>query len=605
MSRGHLEEAELMIAVDLEAHGDERIRRALEKAAWEYGKIGLLIDDSSECVNRVARALYGSEALPQWWGLVRSMQCASVALARISELLADSSFGSLRVFIVIDRYLPPRCGSGAIAWHGGDAGGPIDEVSKVNVSELNRRVADIMTKTSSEIESGWIDGAECLVRFVTSFPVISPRSGDAPDIVWQMRSVELLQEERRKFRESLSWKCLLRYGPETWARIAGKEPPPGWMAHAAGAARWRARTWKESLSRLASIIRGKRAILLTGAGASLSAGPAGPGMLKTGEIVHRVCRSIVSNLEEPLPKPEPAACSCREPEPVVSAPQWTGDPMPKKKTPIGRLLAGEEREFKLEEVFSPHLHLGAEEIFERFHRLFRRELYKRDFGCAYHHWLMARFPWKSVITTNFDGFHERASASVTRILSMHEEDRLWVLSLGSVGKPEDMLKGRAARGLGKSRLFKPYGSLYSPSGELALGGKDVAAFQEELEKALRVALSDSGQGDRGAVVVVGQSMRDELVKSVLENLKDELRDCELLWVDPAAYERCEKVEYGKSTVWEWWVAERMRSRDKERAVADGAIDIGEEACSGPYPAMALEFIYDLWSIYQEGNQPKA
>lgn len=583
-----------MSQVDAEAQEAMKVGRTIERAAWEYGKIGLLIDDSSECVTRVARALYGAEALPKWWSPVRSVQCAATALAQVSALLANHAFGPLRVFVVIDRYLPLKCGGGsAIAWDSGDA----DQATEV--INLNQRVATLMSKASRKIDPGWTDTAQCLVRFVTSFPVISSRSGDAPDIVWQMRSVELLQEERRRFRDSLSWSCILRYGPETWARVSGEEPPADWKAEWGGAARWRARTWNESLSRLASIVRGKRAVLVTGAGASFSAGPAGPGMLKTNEILARVCRAIIQGREEPMVRPEPDTCSCREPAPAASGLQWTGDPMPEKSTPIGRLLAGEEHELKLEEVFSPHLHKANPSIFERFHRFFRRELYKRDFGCAYHHWLLARFPWKAIITTNFDGFHERASASVARILSMREEDRLWVLSLGSVGRPEDMLKGRGrSRGLGKSRLFKPYGSLYSPSGELALGGKDVAAFQEELEKALRVVLANSAKGERGALIVIGQSMRDELVKSALEKLKRPLRDCELLWVDPSAYEKCQKIEYGKSTLWEGWVAERMAVHDRERPIQDGANDIGEEACSGPFSATALEFIYDLWTVYQ-------
>lgn len=574
----------------------EFINRSLEKAAWEYGKVGLLIDDSPEFLMRVARALYGGEALPKWWIPVRSIDCGASALSKVSELLDDRAFGPLRVFIVLDRYLPLRCGGGAaIAWHGGDDAETLDD----EVIELNRRVADVARRASGDIEKGWSETSKCLIRFVTSFPVISARVGDAPGIVWQMRSIELLQEERRGFRKSSSWKCMLRYGPEVWARISRAGKPPDWMVETADAAQWRARTWHKTLSRLAKIIDGKRAILFTGAGSSFSAGPAGPGMLTTGKIIERVCRFIESGHEEPLPKPEIATCSCREPE-TVDRPVHTGDPLPENAMPIERLLAKEEHELKLEEVFSPHRHEANPGLFDRFHRCFRRELYKRDFGCAFHHWLMARFPWKAIITTNFDGFHERASASVARILSMDEEDRLWVLSLGSVGQPDDLqASSEAARGLGKSRLFKPYGSLYSPMGELALGEKDVKAFQDELEKALDMVLSDAGEGGRGALVVVGQSMRDELVKQALESLKEKLQHCELIWVDPDAYKKCRIIERGKSTTWERWVANGMEGRADELPVPGGARQIGQEACSGPVPSTALEFIYDLWAIYED------
>lgn len=594
------------------------VARALQRSAWEYGKIGLLIDDSPECSTRVARALYGSDALPKWWSLVRSIGCACTALQKVSELLSDPSFRPLRVFIIVDRYMPPGCGGGsAIAWYEGEDPQGHGEL----VDAMNGHVSKILKakQTEKEILPGWTEETTCLVWFVTSFPVISTagtggaatRRKREPGVPWQMRSVELLQKERRELRQSKRWECLLRFGPEGTARIfKKKESPPSWMD--VKVARWQARTWRETLENLVKMFANKeRMILITGAGASLSASPLSPGILPTHEIVRRVCREIISNRPEPRPRPAPPDCVCRSQD--LPGPAGTDDPLP-AKTPVGRLIqqvvSGRPLEFKLEEVCSPELHEGAMDTFRTFHRLFRRELYKRDYGFAYHHWLLARLPWTAVITTNFDGFHERASAAVARMLATDEQERLRVLSLGSIASSEPPTSGwdtsgqqqGSAERMGESRLFKPYGSLYSPTGELALGVMEVFDFQGHFETALRKALTAvSGPAAPGAIVVIGQSMRDELVRSVLENLEGELADYQLLWVDPNSFARCQLTPASKQTLWETWGKERMKGRGTgtpPKGVTGGAQQENERACSGPVPATALEFVYDLWTDYR-------
>ncbi|HET6344721.1 MAG TPA: SIR2 family protein, partial [Myxococcota bacterium] len=262
-------------------------------------------------------------------------------------------------------------------------------------------------------------------------------------------------------------------------------------------------------------------------------------------------------------------------------------------------------DFKLEEVLDRKKHEGSMEEFGQFHRLFRRELYRRDFGFTYHHWLMARFRWTAIITTNFDGFHERAAASVARMQPQNDEARLWALSLGSVARDwsdrasRDFSKWPEKRGaLGEHRLFKPYGSLYSPSGELLLSNDEIDALQSEFRIALETALrleEPSGAAAPGAIVVVGHSMRDELVGRVLKELPGALDGFELVWVDPAAYDRCESPQ----TRWEQTLSQRKRDRalgaERDKTLYGGATHFNKRECSGPVPSRALDFIFDLWA----------
>lgn len=579
----------------------------LERAAWEYGKIGLLIDDSPECRTRVARALYGCEALPRWWVVVRSIRCACDALARILELHRSPDYRPLRVFILIDRYLPPYCqGLGAIAWDGADP------KHAALLEEMNERITEILQCCSPEIQKGRAGDTTCLIRFATSFPIISARSLRKEPLPWRMRSIELLQDERRRFQASGTWQGLLRFGPENRQRAG---PPPASMKPAEiAAALWRSRTWNKSLERLAKMLADrKRVILVTGAGASLAASPTTPGMLTTDEMIRRVCRAI--RQEKEIPHNVEQGCACKvevkQEEPAVFPDEPAG------LSPVDLLLwkyehqKGVPLKFELEKVCSPLQHESSQENFEQFHELFRHELYERDYGCTYQHWLMARFLWTAIVTTNFDGFHERASAAVARILPPNSDERLHVLSLGTVRPFQEEGSGDkagAAKTSVKGRLFKPYGSLYSLTGELILGEEELARFQENFERSLDKSLgkiTDEGESDEvlGAVVVVGQSMRDELVGEALKHLEGPLNRFELLWVDPGAHARSDRVEGpdSKKTVWETWIKARM---DQGRTAASSSGPIGSHGhvhdtkCSGPFPATALEFIYDLWSEYR-------
>jgi hypothetical protein len=603
------------------------VARRLRRTVWEYGKIGLLIDDSPECVTRVARALYGSDSLPLWWVLVRSIDCACNALDELHAIYSDRSFRSLRGLVLVDRYLPLDCNqAGTVPWHSPG------EASSEPVQRMRERVERIVKGAQASIEKGMALGEKpgLLIRFLTSFPVMGgqnpPPSVPGGKINWQTRSTELLQHERRQCQDSDDWSCLLQFGPSSSARVKQDTPPADLIdAPTAAVATWRAETWDENLQHLAQMFKNRRRmILITGAGNSLRYSPTSPGMLATDQIVRRICREIrygdagKDRLSGVGTRSQELECAC-QPEPAGTAggaaPHGTTRP---DLSPIRQLIeqvsaSPEGRlDFKLEEVCDRQKHESSIEEFKRFHRLFRRELYRRDFGFAYHHWLMARFRWTAIITTNFDGFHERAAASVARMLPQDDEARLWALSLGSVaqdwhdrtsGDPSRRRENRGA--LGEHRLFKPYGSLYSPSGELLLGNGEIDALQSEFRIALETALhleEPAGAVAPGAIVVVGHSMRDELVGWVLKELAQALEGFELVWVDPVAYDRCESPQ----TLWEQSLSRRKKNRisraESNRTLYGGAQHFNQRECSGPVPARALDFIFDLWSRLQSHNE---
>jgi hypothetical protein len=146
------------------------------------------------------------------------------------------------------------------------------------------------------------------------------------------------------------------------------------------------------------------------------------------------------------------------------------------------------------------------------------------------------------------------------------------------------------------RLFKPYGSLLSPV-ELALGAEDLERFSFRLEAALD-AIKKAGQG---WLVVVGHAMRDDYIDTVLKKLNGEGRKLErrfeLLWVDPDAYRRCNRpAQRGDQRIgftWERWLDEKRRLRNTGNAEEAAAL------YSGPLPATAMEFSYDLFIEFHE------
>ncbi len=569
----------------------EEVKAALLRAAWEYGKLGLLVDDSAESSTRLARAIYCSEALPRWWMQVCSLDCACKALEALEEILRDSEFGTLRGLVVIDRYLPLHCGGGkAIPWDWADY--PRNEKERAVTERLRERVGAVK---STELGTSKIGPKlACHVLFVTSFPAITARTAQADEsaVKWQTRSVELLQEERRKIQKSDQWNVLLRFGPEEAARIKQDTPPKDLLdKNRAAEAKWRARTWRRNIERVAQLLKNNDpVILLTGAGASLAVSPTAPGMPSTHRLLQEACERVRKiRIDEDrgrgtLPDAD-CACQARSAPVFQKREEWKRD---SGKAPIDWLVdqsmtkdgvAGVD--WKLEILFSrdEHDRLKGKVSFDDFHNAFRDALHRWDFGVAFQHWILARLRWSGIVTTNFDAFHERATAEVVTLPWLKVEDRLSYLSRGMLvpipSSDVDLPKG-------EGRLFKPYGNLYSSEGTLALDFRQIESFQKFFRRAFVGALK-RGKDIPGALVVVGHSMRDDSICRVLEDNEEKLRDFELLWVDPSAYERCSQKEEKERTVWERWIWARVQGDPR----------------GGPVPATALEFLSDLWARYQE------
>ena len=576
------------------AAGKNTVKAELQRAAWEYGKLGLLVDDSPESATRVARALYGGEVLPKWWRQVRSLECARLGMEALQEVLQDSGFEWLRALVVVDRYLPLRCGGGkAVPWDWADY--PLSPEEKRETELLCQRVRAV--ERSKLEDTGSSSRPACYMLFVTSFPAITARTARQDETIsleWQTRSVELLQEERRKIQAEEDWKGLLRFGPEEAARIKEEAPPKGLFSQArAEEARWRASTWQENIDLVAGLLRSSDpVILLTGAGASLAASRTAPGMPPTHVLLQEACERVRNlPLDEGRSRgsfPD-AGCACQSASAPVTRKRerWKAG---SGEAPIDWLVKQSETrggvagvDWKLEEVFSEEVHKeekGRLDKFRKFHSSFRDALHRWDYGISYQHWLLARLPWAGIITTNFDGFHERATQMVTTLPWLEMKDRSSYLQRGMLVDPPSSEGGEPQ---GKGLLFKPYGNLYAADGTLALDLKEISKVQKYFRRAL-TAILRRGKRTDGAFVVMGHSMRDASIERLLEDIEEFQGDSEqsfaLLWIDPSSYQRSS----GRKTPWEKWMWER----------ASGG---KSEARGGPVPATALEFLSDLWAKY--------
>jgi hypothetical protein len=586
------------------------LRTNVARAAWEYGKVGLLIDDSRECVPRVARALYGGETLPEWWVLARSIECACEALSEFIAIFGSSGFTNLRGLVLIDRYLPARCGDPrAIPWDEEDY--PLEEgfQGREHLIRMREIVRELWRGRETAVSSRALDPSpDYLVSFFTSFPALSAReAGNAGCIPWQKRGLEMLQEERRDCLKASYWRRLLRYGPEADARITRETAPPPelFSPRRAQRAKWRADTWEQNLVALSQLLGRAPIVLMTGAGCSLATSPVSPGMPPTGKILARVCREMDArgalDGEEWIPRAQ-RSCMCHPLSPFL-----TPDIAWKQEdglSPVdwflkkARDLRGIDRlDWKLEILFSLYRHKGGgENRFHKFHRTFRELLYRTDYGFAYHHWLLARLPWDSLITTNFDGFHERAALAVAQNADRDIEERFNSLRLGTLWKQEDQERPPKARGA----LFKPYGSLYSPNGEIVLGQEDIEYFRSGFDDAFDSALMHARHlhngATGGALVVIGHSMRDPSIEEIWRQRweKSGIGRLQILWIDPSSYDRC----LDGRGFWESKMRELVENRQREsQKVHGGNHTFFDHECSGPVPAKAHELIADLWALY--------
>lgn len=585
----------------------EAICQHLHQIASGYGKIGLLIDDAPEASSRAARSIYGSESLPRWWLVGRSLPCAQSLLSGLLEALQKRR--NLPSVLIVDRYLLVSCEQESgrrVAWDvpGGGLGprylklcGKIKDL--ISLLDQGRQVSSYPS---------------FFLEFETSYPhgFTGQRQGSVattcPRLPWKTRSTDLLFRLRKRILEKRRH-TLLEFGPSEQTSLDVEDSE----------LRWRAKVWRSTLEDLSKALAHQNpkqpVILLTGAGISLRAGRLSRGMPATDLLLQDACQRVLENdhdnwpdRKDPPTLPAQPTCLCttiarieEPPGPHIRDAWKPGTSLTPLHWLLEQVYAGRqmnELEWYLEQLFSPEKNEKKDlqkRWFKEFYDAFRAELHRHDHGFPYHHWLLAQLPWTRVITTNFDGFHERAAATAAASRGLSKDKRDYTLSLGSrlpevahgTGLSSPQLK-QLRRG---RRLFKPYGSLLFPA-ELDLGRDQLERCRERLKVEFKSLLKKSGSD--AWLVVVGHSMRDTYINQVLGFLEQrgEGGFCaknRLLWVVPDALERSRRVVLGGDTdprLWDEWMY-RMWNQGEGR--------------SGPFPAQASEFAYDLWQTFHGRN----
>lgn len=215
------------------------IRTTMTNIVTRYGKIGLLVDDADDAEPRVARELYGTEGLPSWWCVARTIECATVAVQVLQELLHRST--RPHGVLVVDRYL----------------------LRDHHVPEQTVAL-DVNAGPIVSILRNLHDFPRLACQFVTTYD--RSRAGHLPPSFWKPRRNEPVREMRVEQIENRAdfdaeWRCLLRRGPD-----------------GAGARWWK---WIDELGRLLAQKKSEtlvNAALLTGWGASQANGQHGSGL---------------------------------------------------------------------------------------------------------------------------------------------------------------------------------------------------------------------------------------------------------------------------------------------------------------------------------------
>jgi hypothetical protein len=249
----------------------------------------------------------------------------------------------------------------------------------------------------------------------------------------------------------------------------------------------------------------------------------------------------------------------------------------------------------LENLFKPRS--AEKELLEDFIRAFRHILQRYDHGFPYHSWLLARLPWTLVVTTNFDGFHERAASATVSSIStgnaafVNESYRRlgYLLPEAQMSKDTGELVWEGPQTFDELRqgpgLFKSYGSL-TTMGPLALA---LDEFWERVEPIGHCFDLIRKTCDECWLVVIGHGMASPALDSTLVELVKKAGSrkgfsVRALWVDPQscrlATERRAYLDF----------------RGRFENGIDGTVVPGRHHYD-PIPARALDFAYDLWQEY--------
>jgi hypothetical protein len=544
-----------------------RIKDQVISRLFCYGKIGLLIEDAPDAQLRTAREMYAADGLPQWWLHWEDIESGKEALEALARAVLDGDPAwaqGLHAVVVIDRYLKRTSSSNQVV--------PWDDPAKGSAEMKNTFVR---LRSSSAVS----------VATVTSYfnPQDTPRG-----IAWKPRHHEPLFQLRREMKSAL-----LAFGPVERAPAEGRlRAPDGLSEEELEEAACRSRLWESTLDDLAAAFgRPEPActrILFTGAGASLANHPLAPGIPPTWFLLDWASWCVCTRDGRSVREPTWPLTSAEE-----TASQATGSRRPEKRVRTIRELLDQFAG----DASARHLQWSLEELFkdrrdnhfrlDDFVNAFRQALQRYDHDYPYHTWLLSHLPWTLIATTNFDGFHEKAAASVASTLARPDTAerarRLGdVLELATRTGPA---RARRRDPIPRAGLFKPYGSLMR-IGPLALTQEDFWDLSRPFEKVLDSMIAKSEEA--AWLVVVGQRLASDALTAMLEGLfqRHRRRELRVVWVDPFC---CQLDRHPNANA-------RFLGRFED--VLRGDAPPSERHRVYPLPCRALDFAYDLWGRWQ-------
>ena len=565
----------------------------LDILASEYGKFGVLIDDAEDADLRLARDLYGTEQLPPWWTVARSLDCAESVLEDANRLLTE--YPSTPGFFVIDRKLSQSCNATPRSTKSIDRSVQLAGLRECGVAIFG-----------PEVESGGLRGKRQFALFITSYPhdlgkeQDRPVDGQASGVAtvqeaaaelwpWQTRNLELFARSRNHLRKA-KLDVLLAFGPE---EPSGDMPTP----HARG--EYSRREWKLAMQQITEALRTEttKVVLLTGAGASMGNGFYGCGMPSTTWLLKRAAKIVAPDIPESHVGPawEWSACmsGLADAHPEEAGPDGANPISVKNvKHLIECVEFGNPFYFSLEHLFSGRSNRDCRFLANQFLEAFRQVLHRFDYRYPYHYWLLAQLPWSRAITTNYDRYIERAVYALAETAGLNS-DRQNYLELANVASRVGSSSKVEYQG---GKLFKPYGTLDGPNIVLSTG--DFKAYRKTMRDALTHCLRSDGPL---VLVVVGQAMEDPVLRKTLIEQKlfdgdgdPGNREAVVYWVAPDAYEKCVDVNHNLPGVdnSDWCNFMRIGVTNEHQ----GRADITQ---SVPLSARALDFFFDLYAAFRQ------